>query len=1616
MIRLERIFFNFLKLVTRSLGILFFSFLVFYQGDFYAQSGLCDPSTPFYSVDLTGDPSEQWVSDPRVSRSGLCCGSSWPDRCIEFEVRLHAGATAILFEIVEGAIPQGAMYYQSSCNPPVAVGEPMCLEGPGPHVITFCKPGSNKNIYGIRSLPGPGVSDDDTTRQACRIRLGSEGLDPSSIVWNSVYPGDRGDYNSLLDCTTGCDSVTFSPFGAPPEYIDYEVCGTPLVGSCYPGASYCDTIRVHILDPLFMSVNPNPAVYCATESGINVASIVNGGDPPYTYSWISPNETVIGTNSSVFVSDIGTYRLEVEDQLSYKCPSVFENFEVEKVYPGVVDAGPDQELCLEPDGAIQIELVGEATNTENIRWSSNGAGVFDAPTMLSSQYTPSEAEFLDGSFKLYLTDYGSGGCPPVIDSLTITLNPILKVTVSAPSVACFGEEVLVSLNVDGSGDYTYNWDMDQLFGNPVSVYSGRYGVTVIDNVSGCDKQVTFDIPENPELGISVPAPSITCDASASVEVFASGGSPSYTYKWNNGLEGSSQSLGTGDYTVTVVDRNNCTVSDVVSVTALNSALFTEILGTPDTVCFQDSATLTTAVSGAFGSVSYSWDTGLLGDTLSLLKAPAGDYCVTVTDAAGCMYTSCNTINEHTPLNAVITVPEKACFGGTRDFQVDVSGGTPPYSHLWNTGETTSSNTQKAGTYDVTTTDINACVAEASVTFEEADEINIDLLGDSISCYGGNDGKITSFVSGGEAPYKYRWDNGESRMENEDLQADVTHHLEVTDNIECIAEASKTLYQPTPLNISVIETNPTSCFDGADGSAEVTTTGGVPPYTYNWINENGVTLTQYDAFADNLSAGRYTVQVTDAKSCAPAVTYVNVSQPSKIKEIDDEIVDPTCGLNNGEIRITVEGGSPGYSYSWSPYGGNTPKASNLAPGKYTLTVTDDNNCSFVSESWVYDIPTPVIDSIVSTDLTCNNASDGGFIVYASSYYGNETYSIDDGNTFSADSNYEQLSAGKYIVTVKDENSCIIKDSIEIVEPDSIKYDVLTEASQCLLPNGSAWITGITGGNGSYTIEWENNSVNDTVSGLGEGIYSVIVRDSSNCFSEKSFSIPNTEGFEGSVAWTNPTCFGYSDAAAIAVGGDPLESYEYQWDINANNQVTDTIKNLVAGEYKVVIKELSSGCTSTKLASIEDPEKLVLNTSSGNPSICPGNEITLAVNASGGVGSTYIYSWNNNLGDSSDHVISPDTSTTYTVFVSDTNGCVSDTTVISVSVHSIPQIEVSPNQKICIGDSADINVTVTSGTTSPYEFLWTNGIDANEQTVTPLITTNYKVQVRDFCSNIIEDSVTVIVNPLPDVDFEAVNFKGCAPVLSVDFFNRTDDSNEMVGSVLWNFGNGEQNTTGYTGVNDVIYEEPGTYSVSLTVTSTPEAGSCTNSLVKENYIEVFDLPVASFSMSDNMIKFPNLMVNFMDKSYDNIEEWYWDFASISSATRQHPRYTFPDSTGRYIVELEVTDSNGCKDKTNNYVQVEGSFALTIPNAFTPGDGNNINDGFTPYGYGISENNYFFQIYDRWGELIFETDKLFEPWDGYHDGKIAPIDVYVWKLTYKPIEEVQVRRRTGMVTVVR
>ncbi|MEX2595928.1 MAG: hypothetical protein WEC59_03280, partial [Salibacteraceae bacterium] len=466
----------------------------------------------------------------------------------------------------------------------------------------------------------------------------------------------------------------------------------------------------------------------------------------------------------------------------------------------------------------------------------------------------------------------NNGCNDTTD-VTVTLSPDFTITSTSSSPTCVGgSNGSASVSVSGTtAPYSYLWSTGSTNTSISGLSSGTYTVSVTDS-NGCLDTETVTITA-PAASFSVSLgeqTSISCNGgTTNLIAFFANGSPSYTYNWSQGGGGTttnffiaSGAVPAGTYTITVTDGNGCSDSDSVVVNEPSPLVLDSVIGT-DLLCNNDnSGTATAHASGGTTPYTYNWIPSGTGATISGLSA--GTYTVALTDANGCTPNSTpngTSVTLTEPPAIVITfngISNVTCFGGNDgEATVSATGGVGTLDYLWPSGATsTTVNNLTAGTHTVTVTDDNGCTDTASVTIIEPTElIAAATVDDNVSCNGGNDGQATASASGGTPTYSYLWSSGATTATASNLSAG-TYTVTVTDDNGCTDSASITITEPALLVASATLDNNVSCNGGNDGEATASATAGTPTYSYLW--SSGATT----ATASNLSAGTYTVTVTD----------------------------------------------------------------------------------------------------------------------------------------------------------------------------------------------------------------------------------------------------------------------------------------------------------------------------------------------------------------------------------------------------------------------------------------------------------------------------------------------------------------------------------------------------------------------------------------------------------------------------------------------------------------------------------------------------------------------------------------------------------------------------------
>ncbi|NVK05552.1 MAG: hypothetical protein HWD92_12060, partial [Flavobacteriia bacterium] len=961
-----------------------------------------------------------------------------------------------------------------------------------------------------------------------------------------------------------------------------------------------------------------------------------GGTAPYTYTWSDgqTGDTAVGLVA-------GNYAVLVTDSLG--CQDLIS----------VVITEPATDIMANASVSITPSCYGGADGAAYVT-VTNGYAPF---TYLWSdgQTTDTAVGLVAGSYSVVVTD--SLGCDATA-TVNVTSPPqdiILTMTVVA-NVNCLG-------GADGSGNvfaqggtspYTYLWSNGDTTATATGLAAGTHTVTVTDS-QGCSDTASVTITE----------PSSAVDASATVlfavncfggsdgyaQASATGGTPPYSYTWDDGQTGrTALGLDTGWYVVTVVDANGCQDTAHVFMTQPDSAVSISIDVLNNVSCLNgsDGSALASAVGGT-PPYSFDWDHGPI--TALAAGLPAGRYTVTVTDDNGCQ-DSLSVIITQPATQLTLTALEVSavnCFGGSDGVAyAAAAGGDAPYSYLWSDGQTTDTATGlTVGSYTVTVTDSNGCQVSVGVNITQPSSAlsASALVNGNVDCFGNATGSATASGSGGTAPYSYLWSDGQTVANATGLIAG-SYSVTVTDANGCSDTASVTITQPSAAltSASTVIQN-VSCFGGNNGSAFVTYTGGTSPYTVSWSNGAGT-----DSII-NLTAGVYTVLITDANGCTTQDT-ITITQPSAALIATGSVsANVLCfGNATGAATVTAAGGTAPYTYSWSN-GATTASISNLIAGTYSVTVTDVNGCQDTASVTITQPSAALSVSLVaSQNIDCFGNSTGSAQIAITG--GTSPYNISWNNGASTAS-ISSLIAGTYSVTVTDANGCTDTLSVTLTQPSA----ALTSTSTVIQNvscfggnNGSAYVT-YTGGTSPYTVSWNNGATIDTISNLIAGTYTATITDANGCTTTESVTItqPASALSASAVVNANVLCFGNATGAATVTATGGTSPYTYSW---SNGATTASISNLIAGTYSVTVTDVN-GCQDTASVTITQPSAALAVSLVGSLNInCFGDSTgSIDVMASGGT-TPYTYSWNTGASGTS---ISNLTAGTYAVTVTDANGC-------------------------------------------------------------------------------------------------------------------------------------------------------------------------------------------------------------------------------------------------------------------------------------------------------------------------------------------------------------------------
>ena len=1190
----------------------------------------------------------------------------------------------------------------------------------------------------------------------------------------------------------------------------------------------------------------------------------------------------------------------------------------------------------------------------------------------------------------YIIAEDSFGCR---DSLpfTMTENPSIIITLDTlKNLDCYSDSsgrIRVTVT-GGATPYMYIWNTYVTTNIIANMPAGIYSLAVIDS-NLCSAVDTFTLTQpSPLIVDSILADSTLCYGTntGAARVFPSGSVPfssGYHYNWSNGiLTYNTTSLNSGNYYVTITDSNACSVIDTIFVPQPNLLAIT-IPGVLPITC-NNGSDGSLILGGTGGTLSYSYSRdGITYSASNLITGlNAGSYTIRIRDAHGCLDDSTYTFSNPLRILPVIAgLTPEACAGANNGtVTISPTNGTPGYRYsldniLFQVSNTFTGLSQ--GNYTAYVKDTNNCIDSINFTINRVAPLVLSLDSINVTCNNGQDGSILASIIGGTPNYQYAINSGAYISSNTfSALTQGVYLITVRDTNNCTISDSIRVNQPLRIQPTITTTNIT-CFGYNNGTVTITPTNGFASFQYR------VDGGAYGASSTigTLTPGIHRAYVRDRFSCVDSIDFT-ITQPAALVINLITTRNVSCfGGNNGLLRISVSNGTRPYTYNWSN-GSTADSAVNLIAGNYYVIVTDSNGCT-LSDTFTITQPALLTGTISKVNILCHGANTGTATITASG--GTTPYSY-LWNDVSAQTTATAINlvAGTYRVTITDRLGCIYIDSITITEPDSLVLSQTHINISCFSGNNGQINGTATGGVLPYQYNiggaWQASGI---FTNLIAGTYTLTVRDFNGCTTNTVITLTQPLRIIPTIITNTPTsCYGGNDGSIVIGYTNGFSPYQYSLN-NISYQTANTFSGLVAGNYRAYVQD-SLGCIDSINFTITQPASMIIDVVLTHNKCHDDATGIITISPRGGT-SPYNYSIDGGTTFVGTNSFSGLLSGVYTIVVSDFKNCTATTTV-TLNNPTLLTLDATGVEVQCWDSENGKIFNVASGGTLPYQTYEysqngivynSNGINAN---MSNLPAGFYYVKVTDANGCIATDTTTIGRPPIDTFAF-TIDSTTCYGAQYLD------------GSILvtalanppytWTIDGGPSQNFG-------IFYGLGAGNHLIIATN---SNGCIDSLIQ---FVPFPPPVVVDVVPDTVY----LTLGGSQQIQVNVQNatnptYIWNTSQGLSCNDCPNPVVNPYNDMIYTVTVydhsHPLNASECYGTATLYVMVEEHNKSYVPNAFTPGNGDGINDLLMVYGEGIKKMK--FTIYDRWGELLFESDRQDYGWDGTFKGKLLNPGVYIY-----------------------
>ena len=1035
-------------------------------------------------------------------------------------------------------------------------------------------------------------------------------------------------------------------------------------------------------------------------------------------------------------------------------------------------------------------------------------------------------------------------------------------------------------------------------------------------------------------------------------------------------------------------------------------------------------------SNSLGNVTYQWLPSLNTDSF-VANLGQDTVMVTTTDQSGL---ACGSITdtlflvEPIGLNFNSNITNVTCYGldngainitslaPNTTYTVDMvymGNPLPQQSFITNASGNFSVPNLPPGLYDsiLITNPTSGCFNAIGFSITEPDTLLADLFTPGVVlCSGGAVDSLSVTVSGGITPYSYLWNTSDTSQTITGVGVGIYWVL-ITDFRGCLASDTFIVGQPNSLVFTLLADS-VSCFNVNNGMAYIDSiSGGTSPYAYLWDASAG---SQANDTAVNLLVGTYILTVTDFNGCQEQQSItIDQSAPILLSLTNSDV---SCFEdNNGSINVTVAGGNPSFSYAWTGPNGFTAITEDVAAlfaGSYALSVTDSLSC--ISDTTVVITSPPALSTIMnSTNVTCNGLNNGTAAATVSGGTIPYTYLWDD--ALAQISNPATgLAAGIYQVFVSDGNSCMDTAQVLITEPDSLlmTIDNVTNA----ICNGAATIAiavSTTGGTTPYTYLWTNGGgTNEDLANATVGTYTLTVTDSNACTYQITQAVTEPAAIVLGLVPTHVLCFGGNTGAIDATISGGIGPYTYGWTgPNGFTATTQDISNLFVGSYTLVVTD-ANNCTRTQSLSINEPAAVAMSFFGTSVNCLGGNDGTLTVSVQSGGVTPFSFQWdaaaNNQVGATATGL----TAGIYSVTVTDGNVCTYVDSAIVFQPLAPLTVFVIGTGISCAGYNDGIATASAQGGTPGYTYLWNDPLAQTTAQAIDLSSNTYQVTVTDI-NGCTATYTTFIDEPAPIIVVATPDSANCWGEASGAISLLATGGTGIGFAYSLDGGATFQNSPNFLNLPAGVYTEIIVKDIGATALCYSQL--YTTTVFEQAYFSFEVLPAdTTLQLEESVVL--SLVVTSPNYTASSIVLVSWNpTIGLNCSDCIDPTVLTYEHYTEYVVSVSYEGGDGmlCTASSNSIIIVENNLDLFIPNAFTPGSFDDMNNVFEVFGEGIEYVT--MQVFNRWGEKVFESSNQKVAWDGTFKGELQNPGVFSYYVKVEYLDG-KIIDRKGSVSLIR